>query len=178
MSGPGAGPAVAWEDAYRWLALAPEELLAQCRQSRFQASGPGGQKRNRVYSAVRLAHPPSGLAAEGSERREAARNLQDALHRLRLALSLAPPWEAGVPSPSEAGARAVFRADANPGHADFPRSLLRALHALAFHGGRVAEAAAALGCTGSALTRLLKEDKGAWVRTQAIRRRAGLAPLK
>jgi hypothetical protein len=172
-------PSRSWQDAYRWLDLDPLELLRQCRQSRFQGSGPGGQKRNRVYSAVRVTHEPSGLAAEGGERREAARNLHDALHRLRLALALSPPLEPeAVPAPGETRGRASFRADCNPAHEDFPRCLLMALHALAFHRGRVAEAATALGCTGSALTRFLRVEKSAWFRAREIRERWGLPPLK
>jgi hypothetical protein len=63
---PDAGPseAIAAEAAWAWLSLPPDALLKQCRQSRFQGSGPGGQKRNRVYSGVRLSHAGSGLTGE------------------------------------------------------------------------------------------------------------------
>lgn len=212
MSGPDQPPAAPALAA--WLALAPEALLRECDQSPFQGPGPGGQKRNRVYSGVRLRHAPSGLSAEASERREARRNLEDALHRLRLALALAlppsgaaadpepgaspaappgapAPWTPRPPSTKPAEYRILedtlaaalaafpaFRPGANPAHADFPRFAFAALLALDRGGGRPAEAAAALGCTASALTRFLAADKRVWARAQEIRARRGLHPLK
>ncbi|MDB5050328.1 MAG: hypothetical protein JWO30_3399 [Fibrobacteres bacterium] len=165
--------------AYRWLALLPEDLLRACTQSRFQGSGPGGQKRNRVYSGVRLTHPESRLTAESVDSRASLRNLHAALARLRMGMALS----ASLPGcdPAEAGpsaAQPAFRAGANPDHADFPRFALHALHLLAWHAGQTAPAAAALGCTASALTRFFKSDKGLWARARAIRAANGLHPLK
>ena len=181
------------EQIARWLTLPPEDLLRRCTQAPFQGPGPGGQKRNRVYSGVRLTHAESGLTAEASERREARRNLEDALRRLRMsmALSLSPALEeqasgasarsdtevtqkAGQSSPSPL----PFRAGANPAHADFPIFAFAALHALESRGGRLSEAAASLGATASALTRFLRSEKAVWARTQAIRKRNGIHPLK
>lgn len=174
-----ASPRFGWAQARAWLSLPPEELLGQCRQGRFQASGPGGQKRNRVYSAVRVTHEASGLVAEGSARREALRNLSDALHRLRLMLALSAPIEGDVASNLPTGPdEPAFRADAKPAHADFPMFVLRALHALAAQHGRLSAAAETLGCTTSALTRFLRSDKGMWVKAQELRKRVGQPPLK
>jgi hypothetical protein len=166
-------------DAYAWLAAPPEALLKTCVQARFQGSGPGGQKRNRVYSGVRLTHAASGLTAESVDSRASLRNLHAALARLRLNMALS----AALPGcdPAEADARSPqppFRAEANPGHGDFPRFALRALHLLAWHRGRLAPAAAALDCPASALTRFFKADKGVWARARAIREANGLHPLK
>ena len=41
-----------------WTGLSDEQLLAQCEVDTYRASGPGGQKRNKTSSAVRLRHPP------------------------------------------------------------------------------------------------------------------------
>jgi hypothetical protein len=159
--------------------LPPEELLRACGQARFQGSGPGGQKRNRVYSGVRLTHAESRLTAESVDSRASLRNLHAALARLRLSMALS----AGLPGcdPAEAAAQTPqpsFRAGVNPAHADFPRFALRALHLLAWHQGQTAPAAAALECTASALTRFFKVDKGVWARARAIREANGLHPLK
>ena len=175
MSGSASFPA---ETLAAWLALEPAQLLRRCAQAPFQGPGPGGQKRNRVYSGVRLLHAESGLVAEASERREARRNLEDALHRLRMAMALSP-----APAPPDSVPAAVlpgpaFRPDASPLHPDFPRLVLRALHALDARGGRVSETAAALGCTASALTRFLAADKAVWAAARALRERHGLKPLK
>jgi hypothetical protein len=85
-------------EAWAWLSLPPENLLKDCGQARFQGSGPGGQKRNRVYSGVRLTHVPSGLTAECVDSRASGRNVGEALSRLRLVIALgggAPPAPPG-----------------------------------------------------------------------------------
>lgn len=184
-----------------WLALEPEALLRLCDQSPFQGPGPGGQKRNRVYSGVRLRHAESGLSAEASERREARRNLADALHRLRLALALALPVPEGdsagagpagtgsAAEPARAGSSGAaplpsipggiaFRPGAKASHADYPRLAFAALRALELRRGRLAEAAAGLGCSASALARFLAADKRVWARAQEIRKRNGQHVLK
>jgi hypothetical protein len=179
-SGAAAADAAAARD---WLALPPETLLKACRQSRFQGSGPGGQKRNRVYSGVRLTHGPSGLTGECVDSRASARNVGEALARLRLNLALAAvvpaPRNPDVTEPpADPDPGLPFRAGCNPSHADYPRFALRALALLLGHGGQLAPAAAALGCTASALTRFLKGEKAVWAKAREIRTANGLHPLK
>lgn len=166
-----------------WLELPPEALLKACRQSRFQGSGPGGQKRNRVYSGVRLTHGPSGLTGECVDSRASARNVGEALARLRLNMALAAvipaPRNADVTeAPADPDPGAPFRVACNPSHADYPRFALRALFMLQGHGGQLAAAAEALGCTASALTRFLKAEKAVWAKARDIRTANGLHPLK
>ena len=60
-----------------------EQLLADCQVETRRGSGPGGQHRNKVESAVRLAHEPTGIVVTASERRSQARNRELALERLR-----------------------------------------------------------------------------------------------
>ena len=68
--------------------LDDEQLLAQCEVDTYRASGPGGQKRNKTSSAVRLRHPPSGLLVIAEESRSQHENKARALRRLRQALYL------------------------------------------------------------------------------------------
>lgn len=168
--------------AYAWLALPPDEFLRKCIQSRYQGSGPGGQKRNRVYSGVRLTHAASGLSAESVASRSSQRNLETALSRLRLRIALSTGLSGSDPAEVAGAAEGMlqreFRANANPEHEAFPGFALRALHHLAWHRGQSAPAAAALGCTASALTRFLKSDKAVWSAARAIREANGLHPLK
>src|SRR5258706_3785656 len=71
-----------------WTSLTDEQLLAQCSVDTYRASGPGGQKRNKTSSAVRLRHGPSGLLVIAEESRSQHENRARALRRLRQALYL------------------------------------------------------------------------------------------
>src|SRR3954468_19474771 len=71
-----------------WTTLTDDQLLAQCEVDTYRASGPGGQKRNKTSSAVRLRHPPSGLLVIAEESRSQHENKARALRRLRQALFL------------------------------------------------------------------------------------------
>src|SRR5438445_4553095 len=71
-----------------WANLSDRQLLAQCALDTYRASGPGGQKRNKTSSAVRLRHPPSGLIVIAEESRSQHENRARALKRLRQALYL------------------------------------------------------------------------------------------
>src|ERR1700712_4811328 len=72
----------------QWTPLTDEQLLAQCEVDTYRASGPGGQKRNKTSSAVRLRHPPTGLLVIAEESRSQHENKAKALTRLSHALYL------------------------------------------------------------------------------------------
>src|SRR5438094_5356395 len=71
-----------------WTALTDAQLLAQCEVDTYRASGPGGQKRNKTSSAVRLRHRPTRLIVIAEESRSQHENKAKALRRLRQALFL------------------------------------------------------------------------------------------
>ncbi|HWY88133.1 MAG TPA: peptide chain release factor-like protein, partial [Gemmataceae bacterium] len=71
-----------------WTDLSDAQLLAQCEIDTYRASGPGGQKRNKTSSAVRLRHPASGLLVIAEESRSQHENKAKALRRLRQAFIL------------------------------------------------------------------------------------------
>jgi len=66
-----------------------KQLLSDTRVDFFKSSGPGGQRKNKVETAVRLVHRPTGITVIARERRSRARNLQLALERLALRLEAA-----------------------------------------------------------------------------------------
>src|SRR5438045_9402168 len=82
----------------RWTSLTDDQLLAQCEVDTYRARGPGGQKRNKTSSAVRLRHTPTGLIVIAEESRSQHENKAKALKRLRhaLFLELRDPLPAGV----------------------------------------------------------------------------------
>src|SRR5256885_2336362 len=71
-----------------WTALNDTQLLAQCEVDTYRASGPGGQKRNKTSSAVRIRHLPSGLLVIAEESRSQHENRAKALKRVRQAFYL------------------------------------------------------------------------------------------
>ena len=49
----------------------------------YKSSGPGGQRKNKTETAVRLKHLPSGITIVATEHRSQSQNLKLALERLR-----------------------------------------------------------------------------------------------
>src|SRR5438876_10264298 len=96
-----------------WTDLTDAQLLSQCEVDTYRASGPGGQKRNKTSSAVRLRHPPTGLVVIAEESRSQHENRARALRRLRQALDLqvrdGPPDGAAADSPEVTAARPSVR---------------------------------------------------------------------
>jgi hypothetical protein len=162
-------------------ALAADKLFDQCDVRRLRRSGPGGQHRNKVETAICLHHRPSGVKAEASERRSQAENRSVALVRLRLNLAL----EIRGRPDSNIIASELWRSRLSGGriavsatHADFPTMLAEALDAIAAGEADVKRAADALGCTISQLVKFLKKEPRSLALVNRWRDDRGLHPLK
>ena len=158
-----------------------DELLRQCDVRHERRSGPGGQHRNKVSTAVVLVHRPTGVVAEANERRSQAENRRQAVRRLRLrlAVEVRSPTNgtAGPPSPlwqqRTAGGRIVVSTE----HDDFPALLAEALDAVVDAEFEMAAAAERLGVTTSQLARFVEREPAAWRLVNEARRQRGLRPL-
>jgi len=158
-----------------------DALLAECRMRQLRRSGPGGQHRNKVSTAIQLTHEPTGLIAEAGERRSQADNRRVAVRRLRILLALevrhpAPPER--LPSPLWQRRCRSGRIEINAGHADFPPLLAEALDFVASESGDLQAASGRLGCTASQLGRLLKMEPRSWQWLNDLRSASGLRPLR
>jgi len=159
------------------------ELLRQCRWEAFRASGPGGQKRNKTSSAIRLTHLPTGISAIANESRKQSVNREQALARLRHRMTIAlrqeidlsafirPAWF-GKETPGYGRFRIVHRRGIDLG------TLGLILDVLAATKWSVSDAARLLGMSTSALTGALSEDPAAWAEISHQRAAMGLKTLK
>jgi hypothetical protein len=156
------------------------ELLAACEVRRLRRSGPGGQNRNKVETAVQLVHRPTGLVAEANERRSQAENQRVALRRLRLALAVGVRTDCPVGAPPSALWQSRCqrgRLTINPRHADFAPLLAETLDCLAAFDWDCGPAAERLRCTASQLVKLLGFEPRALAALNSARTERGLRPL-
>ena len=157
-----------------WAALSDAELLAQCEVDTYRASGPGGQKRNKTSSAVRLRHPPSGLIVIAEESRSQHENKAKALKRLRrtLYLQLREPPTGEVPRDGDGRLHLKVK---DPRFWPAAGVVLDGLQAAS---GQVSTTAEMLGVTTANLIDFLQSDPKLWQAANRLRAAAGLHPLK
>ncbi|MHB1426952.1 MAG: peptide chain release factor family protein [Gemmataceae bacterium] len=169
-----------------WTDLTDAQLLAQCAVDTYRASGPGGQKRNKTSSAVRIRHPPSGLLVIAEESRSQHENRARALRRLRQALYLKWRDELSPEALADLAARPDY-AEARDGNGRLhlgrkdPRfwpTVGLVLDVMQAVGARVSEAAEALGISTGNLIDFLQGDDKVWEQANQLRARFGLKPLR
>jgi hypothetical protein len=169
---------VAVQQRAAWTNLSDAQLLDQCAVDTYRASGPGGQKRNKTSSAVRIRHLPSGLIVIAEESRSQHENRARALRRLRQSLYLQVRDDG---APETLASQDDFRTARDAagrlhlGRKD-PRFwpavgiVLDVLHAVE---ARVSTAAEVLGVSTANLTDFLRADPKVWQQTNVLRTRFG-----
>jgi protein subunit release factor B len=63
-----------------------DDLLAECETETFRSRGKGGQHVNKVETAVRLRHKPSGIVVSSQKERSQWQNKRNCLAKLRRAI--------------------------------------------------------------------------------------------
>lgn len=153
----------------KWLTASDNELFKFCRCDNFQASGPGGQKRNRKYSAVRLKHEEAGIEVMASESRSHKENLHNALKKLRLRIGME------IKGKNSPVLDSIEMSIENPRYPCWLATVFDAFHDCEF---RIKDAAVLLGISTGKLVRLLARDHSAWQKVNEERRRRNMALLR
>ncbi len=170
-----------------WSRLSEPQLLAQCDVDTYRASGPGGQKRNKTSSAVRLRHAPTGLIVIAEESRSQHENKAKALKRLwhALFLELRDPVPAGS-TPEEVAALPDYatardadgRLHMSARDPRFWPTVGVVLDVLVAVEARVADAAALLGVSTGNLIDFLQTDPKVWQESNRLRTTFGHKALR
>lgn len=166
-----------------YLSLDEDALLAQCAVDVYRASGPGGQKRNKTSSAVRLRHTPTGLMANAVEDRSQHVNKRHAVRRLRETIALhvrrrVDPVQY-VPSDrlrSYVNAEGQLRISDH--NTDYALVVSEVLDILVACGTRVSDAASSLQLSTAHLVGFLERQPKLWKRVNDLRKAAGEKPLR
>ena len=163
--------------------LSIDDLLASCTVRAQRRSGPGGQHRNKVETAVVIEHQPTGLRGEASERRSQADNRRMAIQRLRLHLAMehreTPKDSEREPASPLWNSRAAgTRIDVSTEHDDYPAILAELLDALSELSFDLTEASKHFAVTSSQLVNLLRSHPPALTLVNAKRLELGLHRLR
>ncbi len=167
-----------------WTCLSDEQLLAQCELDTYRASGPGGQKRNKTSSAVRLRHPPSGLIVIAEESRSQHENRARALRRMQQAFYL-KVRETLIEKSGPASNPAIQACRTAAGRLDVGKKDPRfwpaagvALDVLEATQARVSDSAELLEISTANLIEFLALNSKVWEQVQHLRVRFGQKPLR
>ncbi len=165
-----------------FLLLDDEALVAQCEVDNYRSSGPGGQKRNKTSSAVRLRHGPTGLSVTAVEDRSQHVNKKKAIRRLReaIALNVRRPVELADYQMDEfvrtlLKPTGVTVGPRDPNYYVVIREVLDVLVACKM---RVSEACTVLGMSTGQLVKLIQDDEKVWERVNQLRAEVGAKPLR
>jgi len=170
------------QDARDDLDLDDRALLRRCQVHTYRASGPGGQKRNKTDSAVRLRHRATGLTVVATESRSQHENRARAVRRMReaIALHIRRPLDPETFQPPKWFASCLD----GSGRLRITRRCRYYYHAVGLvldvldgAAGSVADAARRLGMTTSKLVAFLQSDEKLWTQANAVRRRFGREAL-
>ena len=136
-------------DRNDWLTIDDKTFLSQCVFNEYQASGPGGQKRNRKYSGARLRHLPSGKDTTATTSRSQNDNKRAALRKLREKIALEVRCDEKP---------VVDTLDIGPRNPHRPLLLALLMDTLDENGFRLSDASKELGISTGKLSKLIISD--------------------
>lgn len=152
-----------------YLKLSDEELIKHCTIDFFKATGPGGQKKNKTESAVRLTLKEDSITASASEERQQSVNRIRALKRLKLQIAL----EMREPAEKWTG-----QLNMNPKNSDYPLFVGCLIDNLVDQSWQISSAAANLGLSTGQLIKILGKSDTLWQFINREKQKAGHKVLK
>ncbi len=173
-----------------YLNMDQAKLLSQCEVHIYRSSGPGGQHRNKVSTAVRLKHRPTGITVTATESRSQLDNKRNAVTRLRMKIACTLRNQVGtkeiaIPTtvrecmftPKKPTREGILRLEVSRKNERFwpvAAFLLDLLHA---RSGRLGQAADLINISTGNLTSVLKSERHLLAAAQQIRRECGLGKM-
>ncbi len=159
--------------------LTEEELLKECTLRNDRRSGPGGQHRNKVETAVIIVHQPTGTQAEANQRRSQADNRREAIARLRLSLATRVRTPSTHATPSELWQQRAHasRLSVSSTHSHFACLLAECLDRLHADDYSLQKSAEFFAVTSSQLIKLLRQHPPAFIQVNAARVDRGMHKL-
>lgn len=160
--------------------ISVEALLLQCKVKRTRGSGPGGQHRNKVETAIVIEHLPTGVVGQASEKRSQERNREIAVGRLRVNLAIGVRTES---TQSDTSARwkertARGRLRINERHFDYAAILAETLDLVWQNDFDLAKVAKSAGVSASQLVKFIKTSDVAFQAVNQHRSKLGLSRLR
>lgn len=156
-----------------------DDILTECEWEGLRRGGPGGQRRNKAETGVRLEHKPTGVRAEATGDRTQAGNWREAIKRLKKAIAMEvreAPFSPSEKPPKEL--EKILKRQIGPNNTKFSDGLGPLLDVIEHHGGVIKDAASHMGTTTGSLNKVLSSDSDLLTAVNRIRERNGFKPLR
>ena len=156
-------------DRNQLLQFEESEFLKYCLIDFYKARGPGGQKKNKTESAVRLTLKESQISATAAEDRQQSVNRTKAVKRLKLQIA----FEERLPPEQWSG-----QLDMNPSNKNYPLFCAILIDHCVEQNWQISSVATHYGLSTGKLIKILATSDTLWQEVNRQRAKLGHKPLK
>lgn len=136
----------------RWLIFEDTVFLKSCKTESFQSTGPGGQKKNKKFSAIRMTHIPTEVTVISDNYREQNINKKIAIKKLKIKIAI------NIRGPKIELDRTIVSSSSD----DYPLWIAKLFDILNNNKYDIKTTAVELSLTTSKLIKLIYKDKTVW----------------